>query len=52
MIGVSMPIIGVADADNGRAIMNFLPQEGTTSKYIIAVKGRDEHLILANGKKF
>ena len=39
MIGVSMPIIGVADADNGRAIMNFLPQEGTTSKYIIAVKG-------------
>ena len=50
MIGVSMPIIGVADADNGRAIMNFLPQEGTTSKYITAVKGRDEHLILANGK--
>ena len=50
MIGVSMPIIGIADADNGRAIMNFLPQEGTTSKYITAVKGRDEHLILANGK--
>ena len=25
--GVSMPIIGIADADNGRAIMNFLPQE-------------------------
>ena len=38
MIGVSMPIIGIADADNGRAIMNFLPQEGTTSKYITAVK--------------
>lgn len=27
LVGVGVPIIGIADADNGVAIMNFLPQE-------------------------
>lgn len=54
VVGVNMPIIGIADADTGHVIMNFLPKENVTnpSEYIQHDPDNDNRLtIMANSSE-